>query len=262
MANVKIPNVAGLFYPDDAQGLRRLVAEFMAGKSSGGALPHALIAPHAGYRYSGNVAGTAYACLKVGREVVRRVIILAPHRLYFPGIAVSSAEFFETPLGMVEVDTAAMHELEALPVVKQLDEAFEEEHSLEVQLPFLQEVLDQFKIVPLLVGPTEAQAVCEVIERLKRDQRSIVVASSDLSHYLSAAQARALDAQTSDMIEKLALEELEGKRACGAEGIKGLLCYARKHGLKAKTVHLTNSGEETGDLFRVVGYGAYIFTEA
>jgi MEMO1 family protein len=261
MVNIKIPNVAGTFYPDRPEVLREMIRQFMEGKATEGVLPQAIIAPHAGYRYSGKVAGSAYACLKNGREIFKRVILLGTaHRLYFEGLAVSTAEFFETPLGNVRVDTAAAARAASLPFVKFLDEAFEEEHSVEVQLPFLQESLDDFSIVPLLVGDGPPEQVAQVIELLKEDERSVVVVSSDLSHFLSETQARALDAQTTELIERLAFEGLDGKKACGFYPIRGLLYYARKHGFKVKTVHLSNSGEETGDLFRVVGYGAYVFS--
>ena len=262
MTFIKIPNVAGMFYPDEAETLRRIVRESMRVPAAYGVLPEAIIVPHAGYRYSGKVAGTAYAYVKNGREVFKRVLILGtPHRMYFPGIAVSSAEYFETPLGNVQVDVDAVKVICAEGAAELLDAAFEEEHSVEVQLPFLQEALDDFKIVPLLIGPSAPEKVCRVIELLKPEAGLLIVASSDLSHFLSDSEARVLDVQTSEMIEQLAFEGLEGKRACGVCAVQGLLYYARRYGMKAQTVQLANSGEANGDLFRVVGYGAYVITK-
>ena len=262
MPSIKPPNVAGTFYPDDAGKLRRLVREFLAGKEPENILPRAIIAPHAGYRFSGEVAGAAYASVRNGREIFKRVVILAtPHRLYFPGIAVSGMEYFETPLGEVEVDGEGVKLAASAPSVQLLDQAFEEEHSLEVQLPFLQEVLDDFKIVPLLIGPAEPAVTADLLESLITGERTLVVVSSDLSHFLPDAEACALDGETSEMIERLAPAELDGRRACGFSGIQGLLCYAARHGLKARTVALSNSGRTGGELSRVVGYGAYVVSK-
>ncbi|NLF25847.1 MAG: AmmeMemoRadiSam system protein B [Deltaproteobacteria bacterium] len=262
MTFIKIPNVAGVFYPDEAETLRQIVRESMSISAAYDILPEALIVPHAGYRYSGEVAGAAYAYVKNGREIFKRVLILGtPHRVYFPGIAASSAAYFETPLGNVQVDIDAVKTLCATGTVKTLDAAFEEEHSIEVQLPFLQEALDDFKIVPLLIGPGAPEEVCRVIEQLKQNGGLLIITSSDLSHFLNDSEARVLDAQTSEMIEQLAFEDLDSKRACGVCAIRGLLCYARKYGMKVQTVQLANSGETSGELFRVVGYGAYVITK-
>jgi len=257
---IKMPEVAGVFYPDDAEQLKELVREYTSDYVVESELPEGVIAPHAGYRYSGKTAGKAYAYVKNGRELYKRVIILGtPHRMYFSGIAASSAECFRTPLGDVEVDTDAVQFVRnVVGGVRIIDEAFEEEHSVEVQIPFLQETIDDFKIVPLLAGPGSTEGICRIIELLQEESRLLTVASSDLSHFLSDAQARVVDAQTSEILEGLAFEGLEGKRACGVYAIQGLLCYARKHGFKVKTVHLSNSGEESGDFLRVVGYGAYV----
>jgi len=257
--NVRAPAVAGTFYPDDPEELRGLLEQYLNTAPTPSFLPKALIAPHAGYRYSGHVAGTVYNFLKAGREVFKRVIVLGTaHHLSFDGIAACSASHFETPLGLIPVDSDAVEEISSLPFVHILDKAHEGEHSLEVHLPFLQEVLDEFTIVPLAVGPTDPEEVARVLEIFLEDARTIVVISSDLSHFLTDREAREIDQSTADAIEALASGEIDTSMACGAHSIKGVLTYAKNHGYVVKTVRLTNSSEVSGDLSRVVGYGAFV----
>jgi len=260
MMRVKPPTVAGLFYPGDAATLRTTVHEFLQGAAApSAARPRALIVPHAGYPYSGPIAASAYARLQPWAEAISRVVVLAPsHRVAFRGIATSSADRFATPLGDVTVDHDAVVALERLPNVGRLDAAFEQEHALEVQLPFLQAVLDDFLLVPLIVGDTDPPEVDAVIEATTRED-TLVVVSSDLSHYHDYATSRSLDAATTRHIEALQADRIGPHDACGARPIGGLLETARHHRWRVETLDVRNSGDTAGDRSRVVGYGAYAF---
>jgi AmmeMemoRadiSam system protein B len=261
MQRVQSPNVAGLFYPADPQELRREVERYVSdGRAGRVDRPKALIAPHAGYVYSGPVAGNAYAQLAGMESTIERVVILAPsHRYPFRGLARPDATAFRTPLGEVPVDTEALCALDGLPQVHDLDAAFEGEHSLEVHLPFLQATLGQFRIVPLLVGDTGGAEVAEVLERLWGGNETLIVVSSDLSHYLDYESARGMDAQTTRAIEALESEQIGYHHACGRVPVSGLLIAARRHHLVAITLDLRNSGDTAGPRNQVVGYGAYAF---
>jgi AmmeMemoRadiSam system protein B len=260
MTHIKMPAVAGLFYPGIAEELQRDIDHYLQIASvSDNKRPLALIAPHAGYVYSGPIAASAYATLRPWAADIKRVAVLAPsHRVAFDGIAVSSADVFRTPLGDIPVDTAANAQLLELPGVQQLDAAFAQEHALEVQLPFLQRVLEGFRLVPLIVGDADIEDVHRVIETL-RDADTLIVVSSDLSHYNDYAGARARDRETTRMIESLRDREIGPHDACGAYPIRGLLRSAQHNGWQARTLDLRNSGDTAGDHSRVVGYGAYAF---
>jgi hypothetical protein len=260
MMRVKPPAVAGLFYPGDPATLQDTVDTYLR-EASGptAARPHALIVPHAGYIYSGPIAASAYATLQPWAADLARVLVLAPsHRVAFRGIATSSADHFATPLGEVPVDREAVVALERLPSVGRLDAAFEQEHALEVQLPFLQAVLGDFLLVPLIVGDAHDAEVDAVIEAMTRED-TLVVVSSDLSHYHDYATSRSLDATTTRHIEALEGEQIGPHDACGAHPIRGLLETARHHRWRVETLDLRNSGDTAGDRSRVVGYGAYAF---
>ncbi len=261
MPNIQLPVVAGSFYPADPTELRAQLRSFLeSAQPETIAAPKALIAPHAGYIYSGPIAASAYIQLTSSANKISRVVILAPsHRVHFYGIACSSAEFFQTPLGLLEVDHSATAELQDLPQVALLDAAFEQEHSLEVHLPFLQETLGEFKIVPLIVGDTDPAAVDEVLERLWGGAETLIVISSDLSHYLEYEEANRIDTETSRDIERLQPEAISHDQACGRLPISGLLLAARRHQLHPTTLDLRNSGDTAGSKDRVVGYGAYAF---
>ncbi|MDJ0849788.1 MAG: AmmeMemoRadiSam system protein B [Myxococcota bacterium] len=232
------------------------------GPAPGGAgVPKALIAPHAGYVYSGPVAGSAYALLAGQRDVVTRVVLLGPaHRVYVRGLAAPDADAFATPLGDVPVDAAALARVLALPQVETLDAAHAEEHSLEVHLPFLQELLGDFTLVPLVVGDASPMQVEEVLELLWGGPETLLVVSSDLSHYHDYATARRLDADTSRAIESLAPEAIGGEQACGRIPVQGLLLAAQRRGLEAVAVDVRSSGDTAGPRDSVVGYGAYVLT--
>ena len=260
MTSVRNPAVAGLFYPDDPRELRGQIADFLAAASAGGAVPKAIIAPHAGYVYSGPIAATAYARIKPARGRITRVVLLGPaHRVGFRGLALSGADYFQTPLGRIKIDKEAAEKISRLPQVHLMDLAHAQEHSLEVHLPFLQEVLGEFSLVPLVVGDAESGEVAEVIEALWGGPETLIVVSSDLSHYHDYKTAQRLDRATSQAIEQLQPESIQYDSACGRNPVNGLLRAARQHGLKASTIDLRNSGDTAGSHDRVVGYGAYVF---
>jgi AmmeMemoRadiSam system protein B len=252
--------VAGMFYPDDPDVLRDQVSALLRAAPAAGPPPKAVIVPHAGYIYSGPIAASAYARIAKGRAGIRRVVLLGPaHRVAFNGIAASSATAFTTPLGSVPVDQKALRLIDDLPEVRVFDPAHAAEHSLEVQLPFLQLALDDFTLVPLVVGDATPEQVDAVLERLWGGPETLIVISSDLSHYHDYDSARHLDQATSRAIEALRDQDIGYEDACGRIPVNGLLQSARHHGLRARTVDLRNSGDTAGSRDRVVGYGAYVF---
>ena len=258
-AKVRPAAVAGLFYPADPIELRRMIEGFLSRVQPDAApAPKAVIVPHAGYIYSGPVAASAYARLAAARSVIKRVILIGPsHFVPFAGLAAASAEAFATPLGLVPVDTEAVGRICALPQVTVLDAAHAREHSLEVQLPFLQVVLGDFQIVPLVVGKAADEEGAQVIDALWGGPETRYVISSDLSHYQAYSRAQELDAATGRAIEQLRPQDIEEAQACGRVPIRGLLRAARQHGLCARTVDLRNSGDTAGPRDEVVGYGNF-----
>jgi len=250
--------VAGLFYPGEARALARQVEQLLAGAGApdDAPAPKMLVVPHAGYVYSGPVAAHAYARLARLRTRVRRVVLLGPvHRVPVRGLALPSVGAFETPLGRVELDRAAIDGLADLPQVVTSDAAHAQEHALEVQLPFLQAVLERFTLVPLAVGAAGTDAVAQVIERLWGGDETLLVISTDLSHYLPYARAQAVDRATAERIVRLD-PQLDHDQACGATPLAGALVAARAHGLVPRLLDLRNSGDTAGDRSRVVGYCA------
>ncbi len=249
--------VAGFFYPAEAATLERTVAELLAAAPATADESKAIIAPHAGYQYSGLTAACAYRLLEKRRAQINRVILLGPaHRVYLEGMALPSVDTFATPLGDVPVDTEAVRQALDLPGTRISDEAHAEEHSLEVHLPFLQAVLDDFRVVPIVVGVCSAEEVEAVIEALWGGDETAIVVSSDLSHFHSYVDAQEIDAQTTERIEARETT-LRGDEACGAYALNGLLLAAKTRGLHVRTLDLRNSGDTSGDKNRVVGYGAY-----
>ena len=260
---VRAAAVAGIFYPDNERALRSAVLAYVAQAKPEGAIPKALIAPHAGYQYSGPVAGTAYALLAPRRDAIARVVLIGPsHRVGFVGLALPEASAFSTPLGDVVLDMAAIDRVRRLPQVRVSSHAHRHEHSLEVHLPFLQETLGPFSLVPLLTGDATPAEVGAVIEELWGGPETLIVVSSDLSHYHDYATAARMDAATSAAIEALRDEDIADEHACGAVAIRGLLWAARRRGLRARLLDLRNSGDTAGPKDRVVGYGAYAFADA
>jgi len=261
MTRVRHPAVAGRFYPADPRELRAMVRDYLdsAPEPPPGPGPKAIIAPHAGYIYSGPIAATAYARLAADRAEIRRVVLLGPaHRVPFHGLAASSAEAFETPLGLVPVDVDAVAAATALPEVRTYDGAHDNEHSLEVHLPFLQEALDEFTLAPFAVGEATADEVGRVLDALWGGPETRIVISSDLSHYHDYETAMQIDRATSRAIESLRVEAIEYEHACGRNPINGMLKVASERGLRAKTIDLRNSGDTAGPRSQVVGYGAYV----
>jgi AmmeMemoRadiSam system protein B len=265
MKHVRQPAVAGQFYPQDEARLRATVQEHIGAPAgdSGAALSadaalKAIIVPHAGYVYSGPVAGTAYAALANSAAEVRRVVLVGPaHWVPVRGLAASSAEAFATPLGVVPLDDEARQTALSLPQVRTFDEAHTPEHCLEVQLPFLQTLLGDFSLAPFLVADAEPAEVAELLELLWGGPETLVVVSSDLSHYSDYDTAATLDLATSEAIE--ALRPLGEGQACGRTAVNGLLQVARRRGLEVETVDLRSSGDTGGPRDRVVGYGAFLF---
>ncbi|HVR06816.1 MAG TPA: AmmeMemoRadiSam system protein B [Thermoanaerobaculia bacterium] len=270
---VRAAAVAGLFYPDDPVALRSRVEALLAAAPGPAATaagrpaatpkvpkaPKALIAPHAGYAYSGPIAASAFSALAGAAGGPRRVVLLGPsHRVPLRGLGLPGAESFATPLGRVQLDLDAMAAVARLPQVALRPDAHEGEHSLEVELPFLQVVLGTFQLLPLVVGDAGGEEVAEVLEQVWGDEDTVLVISSDLSHYLPAAAAEQADRATASQILALA-GPLTSRQACGAVPINGLLAAARRHGLMPRQLDLRHSGDTSGDRSRVVGYGAWAF---
>jgi AmmeMemoRadiSam system protein B len=248
-----------MFYPDDAATLHTQIHRFLNQVKELGSPPKALIAPHAGYVYSGPVAASVYARLASARGRITRVVLLGPsHRVALLGLAASAADFFRTPLGDIPLDREALDRIGRLPQVHEMEQAHAMEHSLEVHLPFLQEVLGEFSLVPLVVGDATAGQVAEVLERLWGGDETLIVISTDLSHYQDYETARRMDAATSRAIEELRYEDIGPHDACGRIPVSGLLHLARDKGLHARTIDLRNSGDTAGPRDQVVGYGAYV----
>jgi MEMO1 family protein len=260
MPAIRSPAVAGTFYPRDRLELLTMLNDYFAASRTDQPAPKAIIAPHAGYIYSGPIAASAYARVVNGRDYITRVVLLGPsHRVALSGLAISSAESFTTPLGQIPIDSAAQDRITHLPQVRLSDEAHRWEHSLEVHLPFLQTALDDFKLVPLVVGDATAEEVYEVLEILWGGRETLIIVSSDLSHYHDYAAAQNLDRTTSAAIIGLRPQDIHYEQACGRNPILGLLTAARLRGMHAELIDLRNSGDTAGSRDKVVGYGAYIF---
>ncbi|NNG12618.1 MAG: AmmeMemoRadiSam system protein B [Halobacteria archaeon] len=260
MTVTRQPAVAGSFYPADPQELRNMLESYLQAAPADTTAPRAMIAPHAGYVFSGPVAASGYARLLRSGHHYRRIVLLGPaHRVAFRGLATTSASAFATPLGDVAVDREAIASITRLPQVHELDEAHRLEHSLEVHLPFLQLTLKDFSVVPLVVGDASAEEVCEVIEALWTGPDTLVIVSSDLSHYHDYETATRLDSATTRQIEQLDYQGLAYDQACGRNPVSGLLLFAQHHGLSATTIDLRNSGDTAGPRDQVVGYGTYVF---
>ena len=263
MPQIRQPAVAGAFYPEQSQVLsnavRAMLFTVVPDSDTGQALPKAIIVPHAGYIYSGATAALAYARLSAGREIIRRVVLLGPaHRMPVRGLALPGVDAFATPLGVIEVDPEAVAALAHLPQVGVSRAAHAQEHSLEVQLPFLQTVLKDFTLVPLAVGDATAAHVAEVLEALWGGPETLIVISSDLSHFLPYRLAQAVDGETVQNILNLT-GSLSHEQACGGTPINGLLLAARRRRLQPLLLGLCNSGDTAGDKSRVVGYAAVAF---
>lgn len=250
--------VAGYFYDANAERLQHHVKQLLKVESTlPEAMPEALIVPHAGYIYSGSTAAYAFRCLLTDPDQIKRVLLIGPaHRVYVAGMAIPSTVSFETPLGEILLDQPGLAQVSQLPSVEVSDEAHREEHSLEVQLPFLQTVLNDFSLVPVVVGGAAPDQVAAVIDALAIDPGTLVVISSDLSHFLSYAEAQTIDARTCEQILNRSTT-LKGDEACGAHAINGLMASQKFRALDVSLLHACNSGDTAGKPDRVVGYAAF-----
>jgi AmmeMemoRadiSam system protein B len=260
---IRPPAAAGLFYAGQRQRLQTTVSELLAEVApSANVLPKALIAPHAGYVYSGRVAAEAFATLRASAQSIARVVLIGPaHFVAVRGIAAPTVDAFETPLGCVPVDRHALAAIADLPFVVAADAPHAPEHSLEVELPFLQLLLPNFAVVPLVIGDATPRDVAEVLRRLWGGPQTLIVVSSDLSHYHDYDTARRLDAATAASIERGEWQSLGPNQACGFLAVAGLLVEAGRRRLTPQRLSLCNSGDTAGSRDRVVGYGAWVVEE-
>lgn len=256
---IRKPAVAGLFYEADASRLQHHIARLMGEvRPEVQPAPAALIVPHAGYVYSGKTAAAAYACLAPIRDSVRRVLLFGPaHRVYLEGMALPTADIFATPLGDVPIDLDGAARIARLPGVSVSDEAHRQEHSLEVQLPFLQTVLGDFSLVPVVVGRCPAVTVAAAMDLLWDEPGTLLVVSTDLSHFHAYEEAVRLDSATCDRLLARATN-LNGEQACGSYALNGLMHSAGRRSLRVELLDLCNSGDTAGDRDRVVGYGSFL----
>ncbi|HAU1443457.1 TPA: AmmeMemoRadiSam system protein B, partial [Legionella pneumophila] len=260
VVSVRQPAVAGYFYPDDPLILKQTVLNFLDQAPIHKPAPKAILVPHAGYVYSGSVAASAYASLRDKKNSINKIIILGPaHRLYFKGIAYDPVDKFATPLGEIQQDKELLTQIIDLPYVYSLPEAHQNEHCLEVQLPFCQMIFSKFKILPLVVGETNPQDVARLIARVWGGDDTLLIISSDLSHYLPYHIAQREDKKTCLSIDTLNGEEILHDAACGYFPLRGFLYFARQHHIYSRLIDLRNSGDTAGDKERVVGYAAYHF---
>lgn len=260
MPVIRSPAVAGLFYPAAPEQLAHDIRQLLAGARAHALTPKALIVPHAGYIYSGAIAATAYATLRASVARIRRVVLLGPtHRVAVRGLALPGADAFDTPLGRIFLDKTSASSITHLPQVSVNVQAHALEHSLEVQLPFLQNVLDDFTLLPLAVGMASAEEVAEVLEAVWGGDETLIVISSDLSHYLPYATAQRVDSATVQSILHLK-QPIPHDQACGGTPISGLILAAQHHGLTPHLLDLRNSGDTAGTRDQVVGYASFAFT--
>ena len=254
------PAVAGSFYPDQPAALAQQVDDYIRGAHPYDLTPKAVISPHAGYVFSGPVAASNFRLLHV-RNISRVVLIGPTHHFDFTGLAVPTASHMITPLGSVPIDRAAVARLAGLPDILHTNQPFVSEHSLDTQIPFLQRVLTDFSVVPILTGRSDALLAGEVLSRLWGGAETLILVSSDLSHYLSYPACQQLDGETSTAITLLRGDVVDSKRACGHVSVNALLQRARELAMRVTPLDIRNSGDTQGGKDRVVGYGAYCFEE-
>lgn len=254
---VRQPAVAGMFYPDNPLILQRQVDDMLSSGAAAQLRPKALIVPHAGYIYSGPIAASAYRLLRPLAGEIQRVVLLGPsHRVAFRGLAAPDAHLFRTPLGDIAIDRDGIEQLARQSLVTVRSDAHQLEHSLEVQLPFLQRTLDNFLLLPLVVGDASPPQVAAVLRHCWGGDETLIVISSDLSHYHPYAEAQQIDSHTSEMIQSFHYP-IHGEQACGCRAINGLMVLAQEENMEITTLDVRNSGDTAGDRDRVVGYGAY-----
>ncbi|MEH6472954.1 MAG: AmmeMemoRadiSam system protein B [Halopseudomonas sp.] len=254
---MRLAAVAGIFYPEEPQALRQQVDGYLKDDCFSRNRPKAIVVPHAGFKYSAEIAASAYRLIKPLADRIERVVLLGPaHRVALDGMALPESERFATPLGEIDIDAPLVASLRSLPQVTRSNSAHAQEHCIEVQLPFLQQLIPRFTILPLVVGRCTPQEVVEVLERVWGGDETLLVFSSDLSHYLSYTQARQTDSETCKQLCRLE-GPLHGEQACGSYALNGLIEFSRNRGLHIDMLDLRNSGDTAGDKHRVVGYGAF-----
>lgn len=258
--NVRQPAVAGVFYPADPEILRNTVKTLLEQAKPHYPLPKALVVPHAGFIYSGAIAASAYASLLNHHNKITKIVLLGPaHTLYFKGIAYDPVDCFATPLGEMEQDQDLLTKIKELSYVQAIPQAHQKEHCLEVQLPFCQVIFPQFTLLPLVVGETSEEEVAEVLKRVWGEEETLIIISSDLSHYLPYETAQIMDNETCISIDTLNVESIPHQAACGYYPLRGFLHYARKNQLYGHLLDLRNSGDTAGNKDKVVGYASYHF---
>ncbi|PJE80943.1 hypothetical protein CI610_00101 [invertebrate metagenome] len=251
------PAVAGTFYPKSADKLQTMISDFLSDTEKTSIVPKALIVPHAGYIYSGAIAASAYCLLEPLKQTIRRVVLLGPsHHVSFKGLALPDCNNFSTPLGNIPLDTDTMNELLSSSLVHILDQAHQMEHSLEVQCPFLHICLQNFQLIPLLTGDCAPMSVADIIDSLWGGDETLIIISTDLSHYHNYEEARQRDEQTVRAIQQLS-PSLTSGQACGCTPLNGMLTETLHRGMRVTPLDIRNSGDTAGDKKRVVGYGAF-----
>ena len=249
--------VVGRFYPSDP-GVLATQVDALVGTGRDAPAPKALIVPHAGYVFSGPVAGAGYATVRALRGIVEHVVLLGPaHHVAVEGLVTVSVDALDTPLGPVRVDDAARRAVLDLAEVSVDDRAHAPEHSLEVHLPFLTRVLGDVAVLPLLAGHTPAPTVARVLDAVWNGPQTLIVVSTDLSHFLDHPTATARDRRTAAAIVAGDLDAISSDDACGAAGVRGLVLAALQRGMRVELLDLRNSGDTAGPRDRVVGYGAF-----
>ena len=275
MYTIRPAAVAGRFYAGHSQTLAETIHTLLSNvaniqpqleskvtSATHSLPPKAIVVPHAGYIYSGQTAALAYAQLTEWKNTIKRVILLGPvHLVPVRGLALPEVDAFTTPLGEIKLDKAAIATIAGMKQVVISYPAHAQEHSLEVQLPFLQTILDDFKLVPLAVGDATPAEVADVLDILWGGSETIIVVSSDLSHFLPYTAAKVVDKSTVKTILNMQ-ETLTHHQACGSTPVNGLILAAKRHHLQPMLLDLCNSGDTAGDKSRVVGYASFAFMEA
>ena len=269
--NIRPPAVASMFYPGDTAELRKAVQKYLSNagteevpklKKGEAAELRTLIVPHAGFIYSGKIAASAYRLLEQNQNQFKRVLLLGPaHRVWLEGAAFPGVDAFETPLGEITLDKELIENIVAeFSWISVSDKAHAEEHCLEVQLPFLQETLGEFKLLPLVVGDAKIEPLAALIHQFSEDHETLIVISTDLSHFHDYQTARDIDGCTANAIELLEQNRISTEDACGAYPLRGALLAASQNQWNVHRLGLCNSGDTAGDHGRVVGYGAWAMT--
>jgi MEMO1 family protein len=261
--HIKEPEVSGFFYSDDPLELSKMIDDFLQNglvdESQTIKTLYAIVAPHAGHIYSGPIAGSAYKAMQEQASSIKSVILLGPsHHYPLEGMALHSADTFLTPIGQLEVDQEARDLALQFPCVKQMDQSFKREHSLEVHLPFIKKATPNAQILPIIVGHSGPEDVAALIESLNSLKGRFFIVSTDLSHFHFYPEAKKIDQETSLYIEGCRYQNINSERACGHHPLQGLLFWALQNHLKVKAIDVRNSGDTAGDKQSVVGYGAYL----